>query len=413
MPETTFQSNDAQVLAKQLPDADTAGIYDEIANARLQENNFSRKTNLPISENASLVARGALPDLEVNYDNAPSVSLTVKRNSWTSAGNYAVQEQNGLGVVRVRTRDGSQGGNEVNFKDSEILNSNTDGDVEFKDKSGKRILERSDGSRVEKDEKGRVTGITYTDGSRRDFMYVADRTQPSMIQERNGNRWFLRNDGSYEERDGHTPTGKFRDGKPYVEPDGVYTVTDSNGDKETYYTDGTRMKKSPDGSLEVTDKNGQAHKIRSVDGKSYLIAPDGRPMKEVEVDDAGNYRELNSNSPNGGKWHKRDGSTVTLDDNGRVTSVDAPARRGIQRSFVYAADGQITAFQDKSGSTWLRDTNGSFVEYDQSGERTGQATAANTSVEVDALGNQIWITGDRSRKVEWTDGRTTEDVLQE
>jgi hypothetical protein len=65
---------------------------------------------------------------------------------------------------------------------------------------------RSDGTQVTNDDKGRVTGITYNDGTKRVFQYSGDSNQPDKIWERDNKVWRNEN-GVYKEYDPYATDG--------------------------------------------------------------------------------------------------------------------------------------------------------------------------------------------------------------
>lgn len=138
----------------------------------------------------------------------------------------------------------------------------------------------SDGSKLERDSRGRVTAISYANGDSRQFKYDEGSGKVSEVVE-NGKVFTVKDSKLYGPDD--KPTGATN---PVVSPDGSYSVNDSAGNFVTIYTDRTSSLAKPDGSTLEKNTEGRLTAISYPDGTSRTFGYDqgGKPTTFTDTD---------------------------------------------------------------------------------------------------------------------------------
>lgn len=308
-------------------------------------------------------------------------------------------------VKNVTVGDGSNGTNS--------------GDIDVTFNDGSSRLYRNDGTRLDRNNAGKPTEIDYGD-RKTTFEYNDDGTLKKINekQTKNGN---YGNTWEYDKTEAvwRDSGGRYSKTPPQVDADGTYRVTGLSKDGKTsfnttMYTDGSSINKTGDITT-VTGRGGKQEVFseeRGPDGKPVMMHLNDRNMKEpVELDSDGNFKVLGQN-----KIYKRDGTTVQLDKDDRVTRVEYPGKNGqpgTSRQFKYEqdADGRshLSSVTDSDGTVWTLKHHGGdngFQVWDSKGPDGKVTTHTGSILEVDRLGNFI-ITNPSTgrREVHWTDGR--------
>ncbi len=253
---------------------------------------------------------------------------------------------------------------------------------------------------VQKDADGRVTAVTYPDGSTNEMKYDKDGNMTE-LDARDGSVWKKNEDGEWK---------RTRDGKPIDDEVGDFRVTDEgdivafrkdgsvdavkhvDGSKTEYGTDGTSQMTtdSQDRPTSITYSDGSTNKIKyDKDGNvEELDTKDGSVWKK---DDKGEWKRTKDGEPvedSVGDFHvtkdgdiiatRKDGtpdlvkhkdgsvtefgedgqSQMTKDIEGRPTSITY--KDGTTNKIKYDKDGNVEELDTKDGSVWKKNEDGEW-----------------------------------------------------
>jgi YD repeat-containing protein len=287
------------------------------------------------------------------------------------------------------------------------LDVNSDGAVVRRTQDGHVVREQANGVKTEgtvgttRDDNGRVTDITYPDGTQKVIQYDKDGKVTGVI---GGDTDLVKDskDGKWKQidKDGNKTDALPEDITVTPEGDIVYKNGDMSSDEQN--ADGTGFHTNHDKSEFKTDKDGRITDIKYPDGDKVQIEYDksGSVTKVHNADNTewrrekdGTYSKYDGDKkidhidgqilvhPSGtvetrqkdgaayrqgidGSYGERnkDGSVVNYDADKKVSNVVYPD--GEKREMLYDNDGKLKAIEQDNGKKFVRESDGTWGIYD-------------------------------------------------
>ncbi len=263
------------------------------------------------------VKRADGSEMSYGYD-----ATTGKMNYWKGASGEWTSDDGGKNWKSKSTGESVYAETSVDAEGNEHrkLGDNTSQDV------------NRDGSTVDKDEKGRVTHVTRSDGSQVDYGYNTSTGQLNYWKGASG-EWTSGDDG------------KTWVSKPSGAASGVETSVDANG---------TEHRKYPDGHTEDLNRDGSIH--RKYADHMEDVRTDGT---KVSTSSDGSTHTTNPN-----------GSEVDKDSAGHVTRVKHTDAFNSEVKYGYDQQGRLSSRDDMyghttsndGGKTWTNSTNTTYTD---------------------------------------------------
>lgn len=248
---------------------------------------------------------------------------------------------------------------------------------------------------IKRDEQGRITEISYPNGSTRQFGYDQN-GQLNRIVQPNGDVYVLR-DGRWQVDESARPPAPPNNGNPFnfdtrqppeeirnpeIAADGTFTYRRIDGTQVRALTDGTSVATTRDGAVVTSNAEGRVTSIRYANGDTrqfeydthgHIIAinhngqysvvvngvihgADGRPtgLRDPHVRPDGTYTVTDENRNHIALYPDRttnivrpDRSVISRDADGRITTVTHPDNSS--HRFDYDSQGRLTAMTDPDG----------------------------------------------------------------
>lgn len=223
-----------------------------------------------------------------------------------------------------------------------------EGDITWKSNDGQEVVLRHDGSSaldergIERDAQGRVTDVTYPDGTSRHIRYEGN--NPVEVQGPDGT-WKKEADGWNRYDENGNKTSHADDIRVNSEGD----VEVRAGDVAAiHHPDGSTTDVSSDGSKVTRDDDGRVTRVEY---------PNGRPASSIEYDHSGNPTRIRGSDnfewrKEGDVWKHYDADGQEI---GTANSVDVSEDGEIS---IKSAEAEITIYRNGEGAMVLKDSEG-------------------------------------------------------
>jgi YD repeat-containing protein len=207
-------------------------------------------------------------------------------------------------------------------------------------------------AKVDKDQQGRPTEITYPDGTSNKVEYGPD-GNPNKMHNRYGSTW--------EKKDGVWT--RYKDGQKVDDEIGNIMVTKDGTIVGTRKDGSVEMMKHPDGSTTEFGEDGQSQMSRNIDKQpTSMTYPDGTTNR-IEYGPDGEVRKMQNRD--GSTWKKEDGEWNRYDDKGKKLDDQ-------MGDIKVTEDGDIVGF-DKDGKVeMIKHPDGGTTHFGEDG--TSQVT---------------------------------------
>lgn len=216
---------------------------------------------------------------------------------------------------------------------------------------------------VDRDSDGRVTSVTYPDGTENRVQYD-ENGNVSQLDTRDGSTWKKNEEGEWK---------RTKNGEPVEDSVGDFHVTESGDIVATRKDGSVDMIKHPDGSKTEFSEDGKSQMTRDENDRPTSVTYADGSTNKIKYDENGNVAEL----------HTRDGSTWKKNEDGewKRTKDGKPVEDEVG-DFQVTEDGDIVALRKDGSVDAIKHRDGSTTEYgtDGNSQMTKDADGRPTSI---------------------------------